>query len=108
MMRVKALQPSSLDASRALTRINKAISQLDVEKKAGSMNAEKLTEQLNTIKEEGNKEFKQSNIAKAIEIFSSGIDLYKKYKDLVHGDQNIDTYTKIGQIYTNRALAYSK
>jgi tetratricopeptide (TPR) repeat protein len=59
MMKVKVLQPSNMDASRALSRINKAISSLDIEKKAGSMSAEKLNEQLNTIKEAGNAVFKK-------------------------------------------------
>lgn len=70
--RVKELQPSNQEASKALTRINKALKDMnkvdlcDVDVKLGK------------IKDAGNARYTEKKFQEAIEKFSEGIDMYLK------------------------------
>ncbi len=70
MTRVRELQPSNQEATRALTRLNKAI------KEANKVDLSDVDSRLGKIKDAGNQCYTQKRYKEAIEKFSEGISLY--------------------------------
>lgn len=98
MTRVKELQPSNQEASKALTRLNKAM------KDSSKVDMCDVDVKLANIKDAGNKRFTEKNFPEAILKFSEGIDLYLKDPETFKGDK--DVKLKVTQLYTNRSLAH--
>lgn len=72
MTRVKELQPSNQEASKALTRINKAI------KDSSKVDLSDVDHRLGKIKDVGNQKYTQQKYQEAIDKFTEGINLYLK------------------------------
>lgn len=98
MTRVKELQPSNQEASKALTRLTKAL------KDHGKPDTSELDIKLGRIKDQGNKLYGEKRYMEAISKFTEGVEMYLKDKDTFIKDK--DLRLKITQIYTNKALSY--
>jgi len=70
MTRVKELQPSNQEASKALTRINKAL------KDADKIDLSDIDVKLGKLKDQGNAHYTKQQYREAIERFSEGIKVY--------------------------------
>ena len=98
MTRVRELQPTNQEATRALTRLNKAI------KDAGRVDLSDVDVKLGKIKDAGNLKYTEKNYKEAVTKFSEGIDLYLADQETFKTDK--DVKLKVTQLYTNRALAH--
>jgi tetratricopeptide (TPR) repeat protein len=98
MTRVRELQPTNQEASRALARLNKAI------KDVGRVDLSDVDAKLAKIKEAGNQRYTEKNFKEAIKKFSEGIDLYLADPETFKTDK--DVKLKVTQLYTNRSLAH--
>ena len=100
MQRVKEIQPNNMQASQALTRLGKAMR--DTEREEERKGLEEVEMGLGKLKDEGNKCYGEKQFEKAVEKFTEGIELCKVQGVEVKGDIKV----KVGQLHTNRALAY--
>ena len=98
MTRVRELQPTNQEATRALTRLNKAI------KDADKVDLSDIDVKLAKIKDAGNAKYTEKNFKEAIAKFSEGIDLYLADAETFKADK--DVKLKVTQLYTNRSLAH--
>ncbi len=96
--RVRELQPTNQEATKGLTRVNKAI------KDASKVDLSDVDAKLLKIKDSGNALFTQKKFSEAIEKFSEGINLYLKDQETFKADK--DVKLKVTQLYTNRSLAH--
>lgn len=87
MIRVKELQPSNSQASQALTRLTKAIADMD------KVDLSDVEVKLLKLKDQGNQYYSQKRYIEAIERFSEGISLY--LKDTVNFKKDKDVKMKI-------------
>lgn len=98
MTRVKELQPSNQEASKALTRINKAI------KDSSKVDLSDIDLKLGKIKDAGNAKYTEKKYQEAITKFTEGIDIYLKDQETFRKDK--DVKLKVTHLYTNRSLSY--
>jgi tetratricopeptide (TPR) repeat protein len=98
MTRVKELQPSNQEASKGLTRINKALRDAD------KIDLSDVDAKLAKIKDAGNAKFGEKKYKEAIEKFTEGIDMYLQNANVFIADK--DVKLKVTHLYTNRALSY--
>lgn len=98
MTRVRELQPTNAEATRALTRLNKAI------KDVGRVDLSDVDAKLAKIKDAGNQRYTEKNFKEAIAKFSEGIDMY--LADPLTFQSDKDVKLKVTQLYTNRSLAH--
>ena len=98
MTRVRELQPANQEATRALTRLNKAI------KDVGRVDLSDVDAKLAKIKELGNQRYTEKKYKEAIQKFSEGIDLYLADPETFKTDKEVKL--KVTQLYTNRSLAH--
>lgn len=80
---MKELQPSNQEASRALTRINKAL------KDVGKVDLCEVDVKLGKIKDAGNAKYTEKKFNEAIEKFSEGIDMYLKDQETFKSDKDV-------------------
>lgn len=98
MTRVRELQPTNQEATRALTRLSKAI------KDVGRVDLSDVDAKLAKIKDLGNQRYTEKKYKEAIQKFSEGIDLYLADPETFKTDK--DVKLKVTQLYTNRSLAH--
>jgi len=98
MTRVRELQQSNQEATKVLTRLNKAIADLN-KVDLGDVDAK-----LGKIKDAGNQIYTTKKYKEAIEKFSEGINLYLADPQTFKTDK--DVKLKVTQLYTNRSLAH--
>ena len=66
-LQVRGLNPTDVEATNALRRIEQALKHVEMEQKsAKQMSASSLLDKLNSLKESGNNHFKQNNFSSAI------------------------------------------
>ena len=98
MTRVRELQPSNQEATKVLTRLNKAIADLN------KVDLSDVDAKLGKIKDAGNQIYTTKKYKEAIEKFSEGINLYLADPQTFKTDK--DVKLKVTQLYTNRSLAH--
>ncbi len=98
MTRVRELQPSNQEATKVLSRVNKAISD------SKKVDLSDVDAKLGKIKDAGNQRYTQKLYQEAVEKFSEGINLYLADQATFKSDK--DVKLKVTQLYTNRSLAY--
>lgn len=98
MTRVRELQPTNQEASKALNRINKAISD------STKVDLSDVDAKLGRIKDSGNALYTGKKFQEAIAEFSKGIDMYLGDQENFKKDK--DVKLKVTQLYTNRSLSY--
>ena len=98
MQRVRELQPTNIEAQKALNRIQKGLQD------GNQVDLHKLEGKLTSLKDQGNKHYGAKKFDQAIKVFTEGIDLYLQDHRACMQDTHVKT--KVVQLYTNRALSY--
>jgi tetratricopeptide (TPR) repeat protein len=98
MTRVRELQPSNQEATKVLTRLGKAIKDLN------KVDLSDVDVKLGKIKDAGNQKYTEKKYQEAIDKFSEGINLYLADSETFKTDK--DVKLKVTQLYTNRSLSY--
>ena len=98
MTRVRELQPSNQEATKVLTRVNKAIADIN------KVDLSDVDAKLAKIKDAGNSIYTAKKYKEAIDKFSEGINMYLADPQTFKTDK--DVKLKVTQLYTNRSLAH--
>jgi hypothetical protein len=83
LIRVKEIQPSNQEASKGLTRVNKAISD------SNKVDLNDVDVKLGKIKDAGNGKYVEKKYEEAILKFSEGIDMYLKDQETFKKDKDV-------------------